>query len=266
SSICICSLYQFGSKCYLKHQTCQFSINPCENEGQCVPNDDRVALDTFTCVCKEGFFGERCENRQTRIDIQFTDESNLPILVHLITAYESSTHLKSTILKQIKYGQNQVTILTTNTFHLGFVEFLPGDYYLIIKRENVIKSEHIQTKLLPNYRCLFINELLNETLKSFHYLHRVKFYPVLCRENQQLMCFYDEIYTCICDENRFSNCFLFDRNTTYNCDQRENPCENNEKCFLANQTCSSSIKCLCSGCFYGTKCQFTTEGFVLSLD
>ncbi|CAF1342462.1 unnamed protein product [Adineta ricciae] len=269
SSICICPLYKFGPKCYLKHEICQSLRNPCENDGQCIPIDDRVALNNFICICKEGFVGERCENIQNRIDIQFNDETtstDLSFLVHLITIHQGSDHVQSTMLKQIKYGQNQVTIFTTIPFHLVFVESLQEDFYLVIKRENFIKSEHIQTKLFPKYRCIFINELLDKTLKSVHYLRRVKSYPLLCRQNKHVMCFYDELYMCICDEDRFSNCFVFNRNTTYNCGQRENPCENKGKCFLANQTCSSSMKCLCSGCFYGTKCQFTTEGFVLSLD
>ncbi|CAF1594144.1 unnamed protein product [Adineta ricciae] len=266
SSICICPLYKFGSKCSLTRQVCQSSENPCKNGGQCVPIDDRLALNNFTCLCKEEFFGDQCENVQNRIDIEFNAHKiamDSPILIHLITIYETSNHSHSTILKQMKYGQNQLTIRTTNPFHLVFVEILQEGFYLIVKREQFIKFEHIQTKLSVNSRCTFVNELLNE---SSHYLYRMKFYPQLCRQNKQLMCFYDEIYMCICDEDRFSNCFSFNRNTTYDCDQSENPCENNGKCFITNRTCSSTLKCLCSGCFYGTKCQFTTEGFVLSLD
>ncbi|CAF1451906.1 unnamed protein product [Adineta ricciae] len=269
SSICICPLYKFGSKCYLKHTSCQSSTNPCENDGQCVPIDDRISMNNFTCICKEGFFGDRCENIQNRIDIQFDDRTltrGKPVLIHFITIHDKTDHVQSTVLKQIKYGQNQVTILTAMPFHLVFVELLQGDFYLTVKREESIKSEHIRTNLRSNHQCMLIDQLLNETLKSFHYLRRVKFYPFFCRQNKDLMCFYDELYVCACDEDRFSNCFSFNRNVTYNCDQSENPCENNGKCFRANQTCSSSIRCFCSGCFYGTKCEFTTEGFVLSLD
>ncbi|CAF1349610.1 unnamed protein product [Adineta ricciae] len=269
SSICVCPLYQFGPKCYLKHTACQTSTNPCRNDALCIPIDDRVAQNSFTCVCKENFFGDRCENIQNRIDIEFNDHlktTTVPIWIHLITIYNTSKHIQSTILKQIKYGQNEVTIRTTTPFHLVFVAYFHEEFYLIIRREQFIKSEHIQAKVLPDYQCLFVNELLNETLASFHYLRRIKYYPLLCRQKRQVMCFYDEIYMCVCDQDRFSNCFSFNRTTADNCNQRENPCENNGKCFIANQTCSSSIKCLCSGCFYGTKCQFTTEGFVLSLD
>ena len=52
---------------------CHLSRNPCENDGECIPFDDRVALNNFTCQCKEGFSGERCENIQNLIDIHFND-------------------------------------------------------------------------------------------------------------------------------------------------------------------------------------------------
>ncbi|UJR11986.1 hypothetical protein I4U23_016164 [Adineta vaga] len=269
SSICICPLYQFGSQCYLKHTICQSSTNPCQNHGQCIPVDDRIALKNFTCTCKEGFLGERCENIQNRIDIEFPKKlitTISSVLIHLITIYETSNHLQNTLLKQIKYGENSVTMMTTNPFHLVFLEVFHGDFYLIVKREQFIQSESIQTKVLSNYQCMFVNKLLNDTLKSSHYLHRIKYYPLLCRQNKDLRCFYDEIYMCVCDQDRFSNCLTFNRTTTYDCNQRENPCQNHGKCFLTNQTCSSTIQCLCTDCFYGTKCQFTTEGFVLSLD
>jgi hypothetical protein len=74
------------------------------------------------------------------------------------------------------------------------------------------------------------------------------------------MCFYDDIYMCICDLDRFSNCFIFDHNTTYNCHG-----QNDRKCLQDSPTCPVVSMCICSDCFYGTKCQFSTKGFVLSL-
>lgn len=69
SSICVCPMNRFGSKCYLKHSICQPSTNPCENDGLCVSVDDRIALNSFTCLCTEEFYGTRCENTKNRINI-----------------------------------------------------------------------------------------------------------------------------------------------------------------------------------------------------
>ena len=123
----------------------------------------------------------------------------------------------------------------------------------------------IETPLELNHRCLFVHEMLNKTFQSYSYYHRIKYYPLLCRENGELKCFYDEHYMCVCDLDRFSNCFLFNFNRTYNCQGYIN-CENGGQCFQDNITCPSRSICVCSDCFYGTKCQFSTEGFVLSLD
>jgi hypothetical protein len=68
SSICVCPLDKFGLRCYLKRSICQSPRNPCENNGLCIPLDDRIALQKFTCLCAEGYFGETCGISQTRID------------------------------------------------------------------------------------------------------------------------------------------------------------------------------------------------------
>ena len=88
---------------------------------------------------------------------------------------------------------------------------------------------------------------------------------MVCRQHKQLMCFYDKIYICLCDLDRFSNCFEFNHNFTYNC-QKQNICENGGKCFDNNVTCPTKSMCVCEDCYYGDKCQFATKGFILSLD
>jgi hypothetical protein len=58
-----------------------------------------------------------------------------------------------------------LSVVTTQQFHLVFVEFILGDYYLIVLIEEFIQSEYIQTKSFSSYHCIFINELLNNILK-----------------------------------------------------------------------------------------------------
>ncbi|CAF4947520.1 unnamed protein product, partial [Rotaria socialis] len=67
--ICVCPLYKFGSRCYLNHSICQLSHNPCQHNDICVPNDDRIDLKGFTCICSQDYSGPRCENINNRIDI-----------------------------------------------------------------------------------------------------------------------------------------------------------------------------------------------------
>ncbi|CAF4480942.1 unnamed protein product [Didymodactylos carnosus] len=163
------------------------------------------------------------------------------------------------------FDQNTITLFVTQPFHILFVELSNQNYYLTVLRERFIESEHIKAKVQSNRRCLLVHNLLNTTFLSYSRLHRIKYYPLLCRQYKQLMCFYDEMYMCICDLDRFSNCLLFNHSTTYDC-QGDSDCKNDAQCFQDNATCPSVTICVCRECYYGTKCQFSTIGFVLSLD
>jgi len=113
--------------------------------------------------------------------------------------------------------------------------------------------------------CVNISKFFNSTILAYENLRQWKYYQLPCLENLKLKCFYDEIFMCICDKNRYSNCFEFNHNMTYNC-QGSNQCENNGKCFQDNATCPEESICMCEKCYYGRKCQLTTKGFSLSLD
>ncbi|CAF3776392.1 unnamed protein product [Rotaria sp. Silwood1] len=245
SSICICPLHKFGSKCYLNNSICQIPKNPCENNGICIPHDDRIGLNTFTCLCTENFFGTRCENLKNQIDIAFNDKNigmMSMIWIPFITSIENGGHQRNTLLKKIKFAQNIISVFTIDPFHAIFIELTNQTYYLVVLREKFIESEYIQTKILPNYRCSSINELMNNTFLNYSLFHRVKYYPHLCQQKEQLKCFYDDIYIC------------------------ENICENNGLCFQDTLKCPLLSICVCPSCYYGTKCQFSTKGFALSLD
>ncbi|UJR34502.1 hypothetical protein I4U23_021910 [Adineta vaga] len=249
SSICICPMNKFGRKCYLNNSICQLENNSCQNNGQCIPIDDRIGMKKFTCLCPENFNGEKCENKiQNIIDIEFDEniiKSDSAVFVHLMRSFGGENLQHTILLKKIRYGQNRIRIYVTISFHIVFIESINGNYYLIVVREQFIESEYIETKLLSNQQqCVFIDQLLNITIKSYSYLDRIKYYPFFCRQNKELMCFYDENYMCLCDLDRFSNCFMFDHNAAYDC-QGENDCENGGKCFQDNTTCPVVSLCIC---------------------
>jgi hypothetical protein len=52
---------------------------------------------------------------------------------------------------------------------------------------------------------------------------------------------------------------------TFNC-LGQSVCENGAQCFQDTPNCPQRSMCVCSPCFYGTRCQFSTSGFGLSLD
>ena len=217
----------------------------------------------FTCLCPDGFSGERCENSNNRIDIHINETllSNTTLIVlHLITAFDNAEHERRIVLKKNPLSHQNLVIHLGHTFHILLVEIPDQSYYLSILRERFIPSEYISTSVQSKQRCRSLIEL-NETLSEYEYLNRVKLYPLICRENSELMCFYDDYLMCICDSQRFSNCFSFNKTVTNDC-QGMNYCQNDGRCFQNNQTCATRLTCICPDCYFGSKCQFSTKGFL----
>ncbi|CAF5135445.1 unnamed protein product, partial [Rotaria magnacalcarata] len=209
-----------------------------------------------------------CENINNRIEIYLRDtkiqESSL-LFIHFSTAFKNVEHQRITLLKKVPYNRHGLTLYVSQPFNILLLQIPNGSYYLGILRETFIPSEHIHTEIKSQQRCLPISTLLNNTIINSGYLNRTKYYPLLCRQNRTMMCFYDNDLICICDLDRFSNCFSFNHTMNYDC-QGHNYCENGGQCFQNNETCPAKSTCVCQDCYYGTKCQFSTRGFLFSLD
>ena len=87
-------------------------------------------------------------------------------------------------------------------------------------------------------------------------------YHQICRSNQSLLCFRDDVYLCICGGDRTRvECFLYD-------DQLDRcfRCLANGVCLQGNSRQPNDFLCLCPVCHEGRQCQFNTESFVFTLD
>ncbi|CAF1381404.1 unnamed protein product [Adineta steineri] len=265
SSICLCQLNKFGSKCYLQYTTCQSNNNSCQNNGKCIPYNNHINHDGFICLCPESFTGSHCEYQSNRIDINFKiDSIPLSIIAHYIISHHDKRHERKTMFKKIPLDQYSIELFYTTPFNLLFIE-ISNNYYLSVIREESIRSEYISTNINQDYKCENIGKLLNSTILNYKNLRRLKYYQLPCIENLKLKCFYDEKYMCVCDKIRYSNCFDFEHNMSYNC-QGHSYCGDNGRCFQDNITCPSTSACICDKCYYGSKCQFNSIGFSTSLD
>jgi hypothetical protein len=65
----------------------------------------------------------------------------------------------------------------------------------------------------------------------------------ISRMHQNLPCFQDNIYKCLCNNER-----------QVNCDDRIY-CKNDAQCCQNHPTCPTKSLCVCSECFYGSRCQ-----------
>ncbi|CAF4239030.1 unnamed protein product, partial [Rotaria sordida] len=102
-----------------------------------------------------------------------------------------------------------------------------------------------------------------------HIIRRIKYYHLPCQQHSlNLSCFYDDLYLCFCynlEKQRLANCFEFNHNMTFDC-FGESVCENGGQCFQDSPICPQRSSCICQPCFYGIRCQFSSDKFGFSLD
>ena len=262
-SICLCSLRKSGPRCFL-HSVCH--ENPCKNGGLCVPDEEQLSESTFACICTVGYSGRVCEVQDTRIDFSFHDV-DIPqsLLIHFITIQNSNRLLRTTVSKKIAFHQDTVTVYTPVLFNLIFAQ-VRERYYLAFLQINTSTLAHVGLEIKSIHHCASMHNLLDKEKLALPLLRRAKYYHVPCRERSELSCLYDvEGFLCVCNKDGYANCFPFNFKASSSCRGRTQ-CENGGQCVQDLPTCPTSTMCVCSECFYGGKCQFTTKGYSLSLD
>ncbi|CAF1033075.1 unnamed protein product [Adineta steineri] len=269
NSICLCPYGRFGSRCHLFQLSCRSEL--CMNGGQCVSISVRTIYKNtikLMCVCPEEYVGDRCQYRlkRTEIDISFHHKLPIPssLLIHFIAVHNNKKPNRTSIMKKIAFDQYLLTVYTSVWFNIAFAQML-DNYYLLILQEQMIAFAQISTQLIPSHRCQSLRELFNDSFANQHLLKRIKYYHIPCREQHNLVCFYDDVHFCLCTLDRHTDCFEFDHNMTYDC-REYNYCENEGHCFQDNPKCPTSLTCGCRQCYFGSRCQFSTKGSILSLD
>ena len=77
------------------------------------------------------------------------------------------------------------------------------------------------------------------------------------------MCFHDNNYICLCDNNHRAECFRY--NSTF--DQcNSGRCLLNGQCIHGDLDNPRDFICLCPRCYYGSICQHNTELFSFTLE
>ncbi|CAF1635488.1 unnamed protein product [Rotaria sp. Silwood1] len=277
-NICICPLGKEGSRCYLKSTTCSSSLDRCQNGGLCIPSDMRRRKNNIYCLCPEGFSNQICSKLDLKVRVEFHSNIEIPqsIIIYLIQHTIMTTNKPVSIYKKIPFDQNSISFYTPNRFFLAFMALSMNEYYLTytIHDNNSLMNENNRRTILmrvqSDRRCRHVRELLNRTLISLHLLRRIKYYQLPCKQQWNLACFYDEKYMCYCtnrNESREAQCFTIGHNEMNSCQGMSNGgCLNGARCFQDQLICPTMVTCVCAECFYGTHCQFTTQGFGLSLD
>ncbi|CAF0898661.1 unnamed protein product [Adineta steineri] len=109
------------------------------------------------------------------------------------------------------------------------------------------------------YHCPHVSSLLSSKdslVPSVFKYHQV------CQNNTQHLCFYDEIYFCICRiNNKGVECFLHDTQLDQ-CDR----CLSGGQCIQRNLNKPNDFLCLSPSCYHGNLCEFNMNPFGFTLD
>jgi len=72
-SICLCPPNRYGSHCFINDLICQINDNStCLNGGQCISDENYLMSNQkFRCLCKNGYSGDRCENKDVQVNLTF---------------------------------------------------------------------------------------------------------------------------------------------------------------------------------------------------
>ncbi|UJR12840.1 hypothetical protein I4U23_017014 [Adineta vaga] len=270
SLTCLCPLNRFGRRCYLEQNICESFPPVCFHGGLCVPTDIRMQTfgKSYMCTCLNDYSGDQCQYRNTRINIKFSPkiiDYSSALFLHLISANGKQTHTRTTMLAKVNFDQTDVRFYTSFEFHIIFAQS-KTNYYLIDILPEYIPERNISKEILFSQRCLSIFELFNLTIIQYHPLRRAKYYHQACQQYKSLSCFYDlDTFLCLCTNDRHANCFNFDFHIENDC-RGNNYCLNKGKCFQDLPQCPTISVCSCADCHYGSRCQFSTKTYGISLD
>lgn len=243
-STCICPLGRMGNDCQALFDPC-IDIK-CQHDGTCIPLDERQ-FSKFRCLCHNGFYGIFCELKAAQIDMHFSKSiysldhgSSAAVFIHFLELEEQSPGI-FIVQNRLLYKQLQLNQLLRvynnnhqylSSFIILQIFFQPNlfDYYIaaIIKTKII----HISTTIHKSNRCPHVDELLlNETIRRFSSIKKVKYYHYACEISDSIICFYDEAFLCFCDRYHQPDCIFFQRESIQ-CTTEY--CKNNGRCVQNN--------------------------------
>ncbi|UJR12030.1 hypothetical protein I4U23_016208 [Adineta vaga] len=252
-SICICPLHKWGSRCLLNNQICFANRTAtCQNNGQCIPNDDSVSFGKeYSCICSQGFTGERCETEDNKLILSFHKDIVLPqtVLIHFIRVMDNGPPENGSTFKTILTYQNAITVRWSRPFHVAFLDLYNRNYYLVTVQKHYKPMSTVVRTINPIDRCEHISQVLNKTILELHPLRRIKYYQLPCEQHSPVLsCFYDDKHICLCSDHnhrRSTNCFEFNHHSEHTC-LGQSTCEHGAHCVQDRAICPQTSVCIFS--------------------
>ncbi|CAM4808371.1 unnamed protein product [Rotaria magnacalcarata] len=274
---CICPLDFIGQRCLLKPSVCE--NNPCRNNGTCYQES---RPDQFICICTEEFLGERCEKRKRLIHFYLEDKTRgfhhqaSVIQYFRLDLIQLELHLMnqdvySVFPTHLKYFHNEKTnpeivllrihSLDEEQIYLLAVQLNRTQLIANLSIDQNNQCQHIQSFISSNQSQSksFLSNINIDLFLSSLGLSVAQYHSLCYSKSRHLLCFHDDYYLCICNENDLGvECFLH-QHEDYRCDE----CRSNGKCLKGTR---KELVCICPLCHSGNRCQFNLESFSFTLD
>ncbi|CAF4431886.1 unnamed protein product, partial [Adineta steineri] len=116
--------------------------------------------------------------------------------------------------------------------------YLVGYFFTLSNKSNTITMIKLQKLTLFQHSVIFYNDLT---------------------------CFIDEAYICLCTNEHHANCMKFKHDRNFECKLKKY-CANEAQCVQDHPTCPSTRICICPECFFGNECQFYAKALGSTLD
>ncbi|CAF0993560.1 unnamed protein product [Adineta steineri] len=177
--------------------------------------------------CTESWFGSRC---------QYSFGFNKQISFNeIIEAMFQGRHLLLIESMRSKDLKARINVSLTG---IDIPAYLVGYFFTLSNKSNPITTIKIQ--------------------KLTFFQHSVTFY-------NDLTCFSDEAYICLCTNEHHANCMEFKHDRNFECKLKKY-CANEAQCVQDHPTCPSTRIYICPECFFGNECQFYAKALGSTLD
>ncbi|CAF1085109.1 unnamed protein product [Adineta steineri] len=212
------------------------------------------------CFCPPSYYGNRCQYQSDRVSLTFRIQFSVNhrdgfiILItlidkkHNINSFHIHKHrpVKDCDMKfnyYLLYSTPKKDIENNYSIHIDLLKEEDSSYYA---------SWHlpIHHSYLPVSRIAALLRTPHERVlpkKNSHCNFQ-------CQHGQCIKYSNADKYFCQCQPGWDATC------------QNGNPCEKEGRCLEDRPNCPSLMECICSECYYGTRCQFSTVGLGVSLD
>lgn len=278
---CICPLGYFGPRCYLKFQQC--NSNPCLNNGSCIYNYVSYGGDSFVCHCSKFFYGDRCQRTKMIIQVRLnTSIINKSLHASTVQYYDVEQKTLKFLLRHQEvtkgfqsyiYYAHGLEIAPALCILKAYYDLNEPKYFIIYIQPNRSLINISSTPencpkastLLEKSKCNFIQitySIVWLYLDNFSKIPNIFKYHQICRNDNERLCFYDNVYLCICQSDHYRvDCFLHNTEIDH-CTK----CFSNGKCVQGDIHDDNNFICLCPKCSQGDLCEFNLQAFGFTLD